>query len=189
MTPPSSNISDGLEGVVAADGLDLLEVVESVDEVKAPPLAHGERSEDDVGDGAFRAEEAFAGGGNRFEAVKLGGDLPGEFVAAAHRRGKRWRDGLRRRPALWKTAQSGDDELAQTLARRGSSAGGAALLHPRLNNGDAAAIGGEQMLDDLLDAPLFRVQTRLGLGLVRVETTKAGGYFGFQFAQIIVHNS
>jgi len=54
--------------MIAADSADLLEVVQAVDEVEAPPLPHRERSQDDVGDGAAIAEKMLAAGGDRVHA-------------------------------------------------------------------------------------------------------------------------
>ena len=70
---------------------------------------------------------------------------------------------------------SGDRELEDAMGECGFRAGGSALGEADANGGFGAGVSEEQVLDDLLDAPLVGVEGWLELGLSGVEAVEGGG--------------
>lgn len=175
--------------VVFADGKDLADVVESVDEVKASPLLGGERSEDDVRDGAPAAEDGFGARGEVSEANEVGVDAEGEVVSRAQRGREGGADGRGGGAARGKEAETNDAKLTEALGDGGHGAGGRALGQALFHDAAGCAVGEEEVLDDLLDAPLFGMIEWGELGLSGVEAGEDWGYFSFKLYQIRAHGA
>ena len=82
---------------------------------------------------------------------------------------------------------SGDRELEDAMGEGRFGAGGSALGEAGVNGGFGAGVGEEQVLDDLLDAPLGGAAGWAELGLSGVEALEAGGDFALELVEGGVH--
>lgn len=178
---------DLVESVVAADGVDLADVMQAVHEVKAAPLLHGQRSEDEMGDSAAVAEEALSMGGGLIELEDFHVEPGEEVVASPDGDGLRWRDGGGGETPMRKAAEREDAELSEPLAQRGLGPGDGSSFDAGDDGGEAAAIGLEEMFSDLLDAPLVELGGGDGLSLAGREPEQGAGEAGVKLTQIWVH--
>ena len=80
------------------------DVVQTVDQVEAPPLLHRKRAENDMRHGPAFAEEALSLGGDGVQLYQFRAHPRGQVVAAAERRWKRGRDRSRSLAAVRKAA-------------------------------------------------------------------------------------
>ena len=78
-------------------------------------------------------------------------------------------------PSYGEEPATGDRELHDTVREVRSGEGGSALGEADANGGFGAGVSEEQVLDDLLDAPLVGVEGWLELGLSGVEAVEGGG--------------
>src|SRR5216683_303708 len=116
----------------------------------------------------------------------FGGGL-GEVFA-----GERMHGGLRghdRRgfAACGEVAASGDRELEDAVGEGGSGAGGSALGEAGVDGGFGAGVGEEEVLDDLLDAPLVGARGWMELGLGGVEAVEGIGNLALELLEGGVH--
>ena len=89
--------------------------------------------------------------------------------------------------AVGEVSASGDRVLNEAIGEGGFCAGGSALGQAGVDGGFGAGVGEEQMLDDLLDAPLTGAREWLELGLGGVEVLERGGDSPLEVLQGGVH--
>ena len=135
-----------------------------------------------MGDGAAVAEEMFAASGDGVEFAELHTDPGGEFGAGLHGCGQGGRHGSGSLAAVGKSAELDDVKLTDALPQSRLCAGCAALLDAGLNGGDGAAVGVEQMFDDLLDTPFFGIRDWSRLSVAGIQPAKNCSYFSIQSA-------
>ena len=141
-----------------ANGNDLLKVMLAVDKLKSAPLVDAERAKDDVaGTSLGGAEDFFGFVAEEVDAAKVFGDGVGEVFAGERKRCRSGRDGRRGFAAGWKIAEMDKSGLPEALQEGGFGASGCALGDAGVEGHRGAAVTEEQVLDDLLDAPLVRM--------------------------------
>lgn len=137
-------------------GLNLAEMMSPVDEMEAAPLREGQGAQDEVRREASCAKEL---PGFAELSCEIGQSLVNEddelFAvegSCAPGRSDRRRSGS----AGGELPQCHDGELSQPLGQRGRGLCGGTLVDALLDGAIGAAIGEEQVFDDLLNAPLLR---------------------------------
>lgn len=75
-----------LNGVIAANRANLLDVMQAMDQMETTPLLHGKRTEDYVRDCSTIPKEMVATGGNLIQLAQFSAYPCREFVARLNRR-------------------------------------------------------------------------------------------------------
>jgi hypothetical protein len=141
-----------------ANGDDLPEVMLAMDELKSAPLVDAEWAKDDVAGASLRGtEDFFSFVAQNVDPVEVFGDGVGEFFAGERKLCRSGCYGRRGFAAGWKVAEMDESILPEALQEGGFGAGGCALGDAGVEGHLGAAVTEEQVLDDLLDAPLVRM--------------------------------
>ncbi len=170
-----------------ANGADLLDVMAAVNQVKPAPLVDAERPENHVRDAAARAKQGF----RLVEEVVYTGQMFAcvvDEIATANWRGRlRGSDLFRGLATSGEDAQGGQRILADALLEGGLGAGGGAFGQTSVECGLSESIGETEVLDDLLDAPLFVRYGEGQLGLGGVEAFDRTGDFVLELLKDGIH--
>jgi hypothetical protein len=143
--------------VVAADGEYLFDVMPGVDEVESAPLMDGERAENLVTDGSAAFEDGFC---LVQQAIEAGEILMGNLneCVAVKWFGGRWYYGGRGGTTLGEDAEGDENELACAVFDGYRRVRGPAFGDASFERALREGVGEDQMIDDLLDAPLVRLR-------------------------------
>jgi hypothetical protein len=159
-----------LDVVGLTDGENLVDMMAAVGEVEAAPLVDAERAEDHVSDAAVWAKESFGFVEELVDGGESGGSFGGEIFATESLLRDGWRDERRSFPAAGHEAEVRDDILSYSLPERGENARRHTFCDAAADGGFGGGVGEAEVVDDLLDAPLFagrgywRRGAELGLG-------------------------
>jgi hypothetical protein len=174
--------------VVAPDGEYLFDVMAGMDEVEPAPLMDRERAENLVTDGAAASEDDFGLIRERVDTGEILVDSLDEFVAG-ERLGGCWQYGWRGWAAFGEDASGDQNQLACTLCDGGTCFGGPALGDACREGVLREAIGEDQMIDDLLDAPFIRTRGGMQLRLRGVEAFEGRVELSLELFKDWVHGS
>jgi hypothetical protein len=159
-----------------ADGEDLFDVMLAVDELESAPLMDAEGAEDHVAGASIGcAEDLFGFDEEEVEAGQVFGYSSGEGFAGARRVGGGWSDQRRSFAAGWEVAEVDEGVLTEMLEETGFGAGWRAFGEAGVDGGFGAGVGEEEVLDDLLDAPVVGARRGTKLGLGGVEAAEGVG--------------
>jgi len=144
-----------LEAVGFADGHNFFEVVPAVHKLEHAPLADIERTENGVSSELVGStEECFRFSEDQVEMGEVFGGGLDEGFAGEWVSGRLRRDERRGLTASGEVTATSDCILKDALPEGGLGASRSAFREAGVDTGFGAGVGEEQVLDDLLDAPL-----------------------------------
>jgi hypothetical protein len=140
-----------------SNGLDLFQVMATVNQVKPAPLVDAERAQHHVRDAAaVGTKQSFRLVGKFVNASQMFARVQGEIAAADRRGDPGWSDTLWGLATAREDSESDQGQLVDALLQGRYRASRGAFDKAGFEGRFGKGVGEAKMLDDLLDAPLVR---------------------------------